>query len=67
MYFGGAKLWSPLPCLILLSLLTRGSHLGSFVDDGFQPVLLLYPEGTTINSRTLDKCRTFAQVRAPIN
>lgn len=44
---------------------TRGSHLGSFVDDGFQPVLLLYPEGTTINSRTLDKCRAFAQVRPP--
>lgn len=33
------------------------------MDDRYRAVVLLYPEGTTINTRTLDKCRAFAADR----
>lgn len=34
--------------------------LGSFVEDGYEACLLIFPEGTTINTRTLEKSQAFA-------
>lgn len=34
--------------------------LGSFVEDGYEACLLIFPEGTTVNTRTFDKSRAFA-------
>jgi hypothetical protein len=34
--------------------------LGSFVEDGYEACLLIFPEGTTVNARTFEKSRAFA-------
>jgi hypothetical protein len=44
-----------------LVLLYALSLLGSFADDGFHICMLIFPEGMTINSRTLEKSRSFAR------
>lgn len=39
---------------------TQRRLLGSFVEDGYEACLLIFPEGTTVNTRTFDKSRAFA-------
>ena len=34
--------------------------LGSFVEDGYECALLIFPEGTTINTKTFEKSKGFA-------
>ncbi|GBG31411.1 1-acyl-sn-glycerol-3-phosphate acyltransferase 3 [Hondaea fermentalgiana] len=39
------------------------NSLTRFCKDGGPITVILYPEGSTVNTRTLDKCRTFARVQ----
>lgn len=63
LWVDGFERWYPF--IHPLSLNTHIPHpttrlLGSFVEDGYEACLLIFPEGTTVNTRTFDKSRAFA-------
>lgn len=48
-------------CLLVGRRANLERQLGVFTGDGFPLRLLIFPEGTTINGRSMDKCTAFAK------